>query len=147
VKPAILVLALALALSAIPAAATTRACTTAMVTGGICPSTSYVAYTLAISTTDPDGAGPLQAPSALILDAFALVYNYSSPTVCTADLVAAGVCAAGSLGQAVAITKAQFVDSQVRAYVLNTIRRYNVLSAVQAAEATAKTQADPDLGN
>lgn len=125
----------------------TRSCTTSMVTLNICRSTNDVAYCLPISTIDPDAGGPLVPPSSLIPDAFAAVYNYQSPTACTAEMVAAGICTSGQLGTQVAITKAQFSDLQVRAFVLSVVRRYRVQQAVAAAQSSAQSTADPDLGN
>jgi len=124
----------------------TRPCTTALVTAGICRATSDVVYTLSISTTDPDGAGPLPTPSALIQDAFTSVLNYMTPVNCTADMVGTGICTSLQLGQSVSITKPQFVDLQVRSYVLAIVRRYRVQLNVAAAQVSAESTPDPDLG-
>jgi hypothetical protein len=124
----------------------TRSCTNAFVTAGLCRSTADVVYTLPISTTDPDGAGALQAPSALVADAFASLGNWQSPTACTTEMVQAAICSAGQIGAQVAITKAQFVDLSIRAYVLATVRRYRLNQAVAAAQATATSTSDPDVG-
>lgn len=125
----------------------TRSCTSGMVTLNICRSTSDVAYTLAIGTVDPDGAGPQVAPSTLIPDAFASLYNWQSPAACTQDMVTAGICASSQLGVLVPITKAQFADLQVRAFIVSTIRRYLKQQQVTAAQVAADAAADPDLGN
>jgi hypothetical protein len=127
-------------------AAATRACSGALVTAGLCRSTSDALYSLPFSTVDPDGAGPQQAPSVLITAAFVNLFGYQTPTSCTAALVAAGVCTSGQVGQMVPITQSQFVDSQIRAYVLSVVRRYRVVQAVSSAQATAEATADPDLG-
>jgi len=118
-----------------------------MVTLGICRSTADVAYCLAIGTVDPDGAGPQLAPAALVSEAFASTNNYQSPTACTSDMVLAGICTPGQLGTLVAITKAQFADLQVRAYVMSTVRRYLKAQGVASAVVTADAAADPDIGN
>lgn len=139
--------ALILVLASVAAFAGTRSCTTSMVTLNICRSTSDVAYCLAIGTVDPDGAGPQQAPSALVADAFASLGNWQSPAPCTAEMVTAGICSAGQIGTSVAITKAQFADLQVRGYVMGIVRRYLKQQQVVAAQAAADAAADPDMGN
>lgn len=142
----VLCAALALALGSLSASAGTRSCTTSRVTLNICRSTSDVAYCLAIGTADPDGAGPLQAPSALVADAFASLGNWQSPAPCTAEMVAASICSSGQIGTSVAITKAQFADLQVRGFVMGTVRRYLKQQQIAAAQAAADAAADPDLG-
>jgi hypothetical protein len=124
----------------------TRGCTSGMVTLGICRTTADVAYSLAIGTVDPDGAGPLQAPHLLLADAFASLYNWQSPAACTTEMVSAGICTVGQIGALVAITKAQFADLQVRAYVLSVLRRYRRQQQITAAESAADAEANPDLG-
>lgn len=135
-----------LLLMALPSWAGTRACTNAFVTASLCRATSDVLYSLPISTVDPDGAGALQAPSALIADAFAALGNWQSPTPCTSSMVGAGICTSLQLGQSVAVTKAQFVDLQVRQFVLETVRRYRVQQAAAAASSAAGSTSDPDVG-
>lgn len=125
----------------------TRSCTTSMVTLNICRSTSDVAYCLPIGTVDPDGAGPLLPPSTNLADAFASIYNWQTPTPCTSVMVSAGICTAPQLGTLVPITKAQFADIQVRAYVLDVMKRYNKQKAIDAAATSADAVADPDIGN
>lgn len=125
----------------------TRSCTSSMVTLNICRSTADVAYCLAIGTADPDGSGPLLPPSTTIADAFAALYNYQSPAVCTQDMVAAGICTAPQIGTLVSITKAQFADLQVRSFVRDTVRRYLKQQALAATAASSDAQADPDIGN
>lgn len=126
----------------------TRSCTSSMVSPlNICPSTSYVAYCLPISTIDPDAAGPREAPTTLVVNAFAALGNWQSPTSCTADMVAAAICTPGQLGQLVPITKAQFADLQVRAYVMQTVTRYIHLVKQAEAEAAANAEPTPDIGN
>jgi hypothetical protein len=139
--------ALLLLLGALPSAAGTRSCTNSMVTAGICPATSWVAYCISIDTADPDGAGPLLAPTALVQAAFANVYGWTATMTCTADMVAAGTCSAGALGTVVSVTQPQFVDFKIRTYILGTVRRFNAVQAMAAAEAAATAQADPNLGN
>lgn len=129
-----------------PAWAGTRSCTTAMVNLNICRTTADVAYCLAIGTADPDGAGPLQAPSTLVADAFASLGNWQSPAPCTAEIVAAGICSSGQIGTSVAITKAQFADLQIRDYVMTTVRRYLKQQKMAAAQAAADAAVDPDFG-
>lgn len=124
----------------------TRSCTTAMVNLNICRSTADVAYCLSIGTVDPDGAGPLLPPSTLVAEAFAALNNYQSPTACTAGMVSANICTAPQLGTQVSISKAQFADLQVRAFVLDTIKRHLKQLAISAAGASADAAADPDLG-
>lgn len=126
----------------------TRSCTSSMVSPlNICPSTSYVAYCLPISTVDPDAAGPREAPTTLVVNAFAALGNWQSPTSCTADMMAAAICTSGQLGQLVPITKAQFADLQVRAYVIQTVTRYIHLVKQAEAEAAANAEPTPDIGN
>lgn len=124
----------------------TRSCTSGMVTLGICRATSDVAYCLPISTLDPDGAGAQQAPSTLVADAFASTYNWQTPAACTSDMVTAGICTNPQLGTLVPITKAQFGDLQVRAFVMRTIRQYLKNQQVLAAQAAADQASDPDIG-
>lgn len=125
----------------------TRSCTTSMVTLNICRSTSDVAYCLAIGTVDPDAGGPLLPPSTTIADAFAALYNYQSPSVCTQDMVAAGVCTAPQIGTSVTVTKAQFADMQVRLFIKGVILRYRKQQSIDAASVAADAQPDPDIGN
>jgi hypothetical protein len=124
----------------------TRNCTSGMVTLGICRATSDVAYCLPISTLDPDGAGAQQSPSSLVADAFASTYNWQTPTACVQEMVTAGICNAGQLGTLVPITKAQFGDLQVRAFVMRTVRQYLRNQQVLAAQAAADQASDPDIG-
>lgn len=142
----LLLLLLATILAASVLSAGTRSCTSGMVTLGICRATTDVAYCLPISTLDPDGAGAQQAPSALVADAFATMYNWQTPTACTSDMVTAGVCSAGQLGTPVPITKAQFGDLQVRAFVMRTVRQYLKNQQVLAAQTAADAAGDPDIG-
>lgn len=137
----------ALTLCALAAEAGTRSCTSSMVSLGICRTTTDVAYCLAIGTVDPDGAGAQLAPSALVADAFASLNNWQSPSACTSEMVVAGVCSAGQIGALVPITKAQFADLQIRAYVMGTVRRYRKQQQVTAAQAAADAASDPDIGN
>lgn len=125
----------------------TRSCTTAMVNLNICRSTSDIAYCLPIGTTDPDGGGPLLAPSITLADAFAVVFNWQNPAACTSDMVAAGVCTSGQLGTLVTVTKAQFADLQVRSFVRDVMRRYLRQVAIANAAAAADAVSDPDIGN
>lgn len=125
----------------------TRSCTSAMVSPlGICRTTTDLAYCLAIGTVDPDAAGPLQAPHLLLSDAFAGVYNWQSPAACSVEMVAAGICTGGQIGALVAISKAQFADLQVRAFVLSVLRRYRRQQQIATAASAADAEADPDLG-
>lgn len=126
----------------IPAMAGTRSCTSSMVSLNICRSTTDVAYCLAIGTVDPDATGPLLPPSTTVVNAFASLYGWQSPAICTQDMVAAGICTSGQLGTAVSVTKAQFADLQVRSFVRDTVRRY----LRQQANAATDAQADPDFG-
>lgn len=144
---ALLTLAILALLMPVAAVAGTRSCTSQMVTLNICRSTSDVAYCLPIGTADPDGAGPLLAPSATLADAFAALYNWQTPAACTADMVSAGICTTPQIGSLVAITKAQFADLQVRAFVRDVMRRYLKQKGVDAAAAAADAAADPDIGN
>jgi hypothetical protein len=131
-------LALALVLVAAPALAGTRTCTTALVTAGICRSTTDVLYTLSISAA----AAP-QVQAAIVG-----LYGYQTPAPCTPDFVAVGVCSSGQLGTSVAITKAQFVDVTIRSWLLRSVViRWNLQVAQDAATATALAAADPDIGN
>ena len=66
-----------LALAA-PAAASVRACTSALVTAGLCNSTSDVLVSYSLPTTDPDGAGPRVAIRDQIVEGCAIVYGYSA---------------------------------------------------------------------
>lgn len=131
---------------AAPATSGTRSCTSSMVSLNICRSTADVAYCLAIGTVDPDAGGPLLPPSTTLADAFATIYNWQTPSPCTADMVAAGICNAGQIGTSVPITKAQFADLQVRNYVKEVMRRYLRQKAIEAAAVSAEAQADPDIG-
>lgn len=137
----------AMMMMAAPTLAGTRSCTSGMVTLNICRTTTDVAYCLPFGTVDPDGSGPLVAPSQLVLDAFATTGNYQSPAACTGEMVTAGICTSGQLGTQVAITKVQFTDLQIRAYVLSVVRRYRVQQAVAAAQTSVEAVADPDVGN
>lgn len=132
----------------IPATLTagTRSCTAGMVTLGICRTTADVAYCLPIGTVDPDGGGPLLAPSATIADAFASLYNWQSPAPCTQDMISAGICSSGQIGTLVAVTRAQFADMQVKLFIRDTMRRYLKQQAVSSAAASSDALADPDLG-
>lgn len=133
-------------LLSVPVLAGTRSCTSSMVSLNICRSTSDVAYCLAIGTTDPDAGGPLLPPSTTIADAFASLYGWQNPAICTQDTVAAGICNSGQLGTSVSVTKAQFADLQVRSFIRDTVRRYLRQQARAAADASSDAQADPDLG-
>lgn len=134
-------------LFAVPGSAGTRSCTAGMLTLNICRATSDVVYCLPISTVDPDAGGSLQAPSALVADAFASIGNWQSPAACTAQMVSASICSQGQLGSLVPITKVQFADLQVRAFVMSTVRRYLAQQQLNAAQAAADSAADPDIGN
>ena len=134
-------------LAASPVLGGTRSCTAGMVTLGICRTTADVAYCLPIGTVDPDGAGPLAAPSQLILDAFATVGNYQSPSACTAEMVTAGICTGPQVGTLVTVTKAQFADLMVRRYILEVIKRYRTKLNLDAAQASSDAEAAPDIGN
>src|SRR3954462_3273599 len=92
----------ALFILAAPAFAGTRACTTALVTAGICRSTNDILYTLSISSS----AAP-QVQAAIVG-----LFGYQTPAPCTPDMVSVGVCSSGQIGTSVAITKGQFVDVQ-----------------------------------
>lgn len=142
----VLIASLVLVLFAVPAFAGTRACNAAMVTAGICRATSDVAVCVAVSTIDPDTTGPLLAPSVLVLDAFTTLGNYQSPTPCSAEMVGSNICTAGQIGTLVLITRAQFVDMQVRQFVLSTVRRYLKQQQVAAAQVSADAASDPDIG-
>jgi len=121
-----------------PVTAGTRACTTALVTAGICRSTSDILYTLSISAA---AAPQVQA-------AISGLYGYQTPTPCTTDMVAVGVCTVGQLGAPVAITRAQFVDVTIRSWLLRSVViRWNLQLAQDAATASALAAADPDIGN
>lgn len=135
-----------LIMSSVSSYAGTRSCTSSMVSLNICRTTQDVAYCLAIGTTDPDGAGPLLPASTTLADAFASLYNWQTPAACTQDMVTAGICSSGQIGTLVHITKAQFADLQVRAYLKDVIRRYLRQKAIEAAAVSADTSADPDLG-
>ena len=124
----------------------TRSCTAGMVTLNICRSTSDVAYTLSIGTADPDGAGPQLAPSVLVGDAFASLYNWQTPSACTPEMVSVGICTSGQIGTLVAITKAQFADLRIRAFIVETVRRYQKQQQVTAAQVAADAASDPDIG-
>jgi len=146
-KSAIITVVLLTLLVTPSAFAVTRSCTAGMVTLNICRSTSDVAYCLAIGTSDPDGIGPLLAPSQLLQDAFAVVGNYQTPAACTSEMVTGGVCSSGQIGTLVAITKAQFADIAVRRYVMETIRRYRAKLVLDAAQVATDTESAPDIGN
>lgn len=140
-------------LGAIPASAGTRTCNATLVAQNTCRvTTGEVLYFLPISTVDPDSAGPLLAPSALIVDAFAAQANWTGTAICTngsgsgPNMVAAGICTQGQVGALVPITKAQNSDLQIREYILSVVRWYRVREAVAAAEAAAKATAAPDVG-
>ena len=121
-----------------PASAGTRPCTTALVTAGICRSTTDILYTLSISSA---AAPQVQA-------AISGLYGYQTPTPCTTDMVAVGVCTVGQLGAPVAITRAQFVDVTIRSWLLRSVViRWNLQVAQDAATASALAAADPDIGN
>lgn len=143
----LLVLTVLVAFAA-PSSAGTRSCTSAMVSPlNICRTTTDVAYCLAIGTVDPDAGGPLQAPSALVADAFATLDNWQTPAACTAEMVTAGICTSGQVGTLVPITKAQFADLRVRAFIMGKIRTYLKQQQITAAAAAADAAADPDIGN
>lgn len=129
-----------------PIFAGTRSCTSQMVTLNICRSTSDVAYCLAVGTVDPDGAGPLLPPSTTLADAFATTYNWQTPAPCSSNMVSAGICTSGQIGALVPITKAQFADLQVRAFIKDVMRRYLKQKALETAAAASDAQADPDIG-
>jgi hypothetical protein len=140
-------LAFAFIIAAAPLSAGTRSCTSSMVSLNICRTTSDVAYCLPIGTTDPDGAGPRLAPSTLLADAFAWAGNWQTPAACSPEMVDAGVCTVGQLGTLVPITKAQFADLQVRAFVMQTLDRYKDHQKHAAAQAEADAEPAPDVGN
>jgi len=117
-----------------------------MVTLGICRATSDVAICVAASTIDPDNTGPILAPSALVVEAFALLENWQSPTPCTSEMVGSAICTAGQIGTLVPITKAQFVDMRVRQFILQKVRLYLKQQQVTAAQVAADAAADPDIG-
>lgn len=141
-----ILISISLLFLAVPSLAGTRSCTSSMVSLNICRTTSDVAYCLAIGTVDPDAGGPLLPPSTTLADAFATIYNWQTPAPCNADMIAAGICSAGQTGTLVPITKAQFADLQVRAYVREVMRRYLRQKAIEAAAISADAQADPDIG-
>ena len=130
-----------------PCFAGTRSCTSAMVNLGICRTTADVALCLAVGTVDPDAGGPLLPPSTIIAEAFAALDNWQSPAPCSSEMVVAGICSAGQVSTLVPVTKAQFVDLRVRAFVLEKIRRYLKQQGVTAAQVAADAAADPDIGN
>lgn len=129
-----------------PSFAGTRACNAAMVTAGICRSTSDVAVCVSVSAVDPDVTGPLLAPSALVLDAFTSLENYQTPAPCSPEMVGSGICTSGQIGTLVPITRVQFTDMKVRQFVLGTVRRYLKQQQVTAAQVSADAAADPDIG-
>jgi hypothetical protein len=140
-------LAFLLLLVASPALAGTKACTAAMVTAGICRTTADVAVCVSVSTVDPDTAGPLLAPSALVLDAFTSLENWQTPAPCSPEMVGSGICTSGQIGTLVPITRVQFTDMKVRQFVLGTVRRYLKAQGVTAAQVAADLASDPDIGN
>lgn len=135
------------ALMATPALAGTKACNATLVAQGVCPSTAYQVLFYAVSTADPDGAGPRPTDVNLILDAFTATFGWTGTTVCTQQLVNQGVCIAGQLGTVVPITKAAFTDAFVRAHFVAVVRRYLESQAVAAAQAATAAEPDPVMGN
>lgn len=130
-----------------PARAITRGCTSAMVSLGLCRTTSDAVMCIAVSTVDPDNGGPRLAPSVIALDAIAGIYDYRTPTSCTQEMVNASICSAGQLGTSVAVTKAQFADMIHRRWVLEQIKQYRRLQERTAADVTVETEPAPDVGN
>lgn len=130
-----------------PSFAGTRTCNAAMVTAGICRTTSDVAVCVSVGTVDPDAAGPLLAPSVLVLDAFTFFDNYQTPAPCSPEMVGSGICTSGQIGTLVPVTRVQFTDMKIRQFVLLTVRRYLKQQQVTAAQVSADTATDPDIGN
>lgn len=116
----------ALILAVAPASAAVKACTTARVTAGDCPSTSQTLVMYAIDTT----------VLTEVADEIADVYGWPS-IICTETDITAGRCAAGQLGQrfTTAETKNNFANRKlgelIRAYVVSRRKRL----AAAAAEA------------
>ena len=134
-------------LAAAPLSAGTRLCNATLVSQNVCRVNSDALYSLSISTTDPDGAGPKQAPSVLLQDAFAALYGWSANMTCTPEMVTATICNSGQLGTPVAITKAQFADMLVRRYIMNELKRYREQQEHAVAQETVNTETPPDVGN
>lgn len=138
---------IACAFASAPTFAGTKACNGTLVTQGVCPTTGYSVLFYAVSTADPDGAGPRPTDVQLVLDAFAATYGYSATTTCTQQMVNQGTCSSGQLGTVVAESKAQFADRKLREHILGVVARYQAATAIAAAEAAAAAETPPVVGN
>jgi hypothetical protein len=119
------------------AVAGTRACTSQLVTAGLCRVT-----TNRLMSWD--------APPAIateLADAIAAQEGWSASMTCSSAFVSAGICSAGQVGTAVAVTKAQFADYVLRREIQQRIRRYREQSAFTSALVTAGAATEPDISN
>lgn len=74
----ILLAVAAVMLNASAALAGVRNCTPALVTAGLCTSTSDVLLSYSLPTTDPDGAGPRVSVATQVQEGCALWYGYQA---------------------------------------------------------------------
>jgi len=112
-----------------PAAASVRACTTALVTAGLCNSTSDVLVSYSLPTTDPDGAGPRVSIRDQIVEGCALTFGYSA-------LVN---------GSANPETKAAYCDRVIRTVLFSAWASKYYDSLAETAKQTTLTGTQPDI--
>lgn len=136
-----------LLLAAGPASAISRGCTSAMVTLGLCRTTSDAVMCLAVSTVDPDNGGPKLAPSLLASTAISDNNGWTANMTCTQEMVSVAICNSGQLGLPVPVTRVQFSDMMVRRWVLNQIAVYRSRQEHAAAQVTVDIETPPDVGN
>lgn len=120
---------LAFALAA-PALAGNTACTSQMVTGGLCVDTSHRLLFYSIPNADPDGAGPKVGLAAELADAICDVDNYQETV---------------EDGEPNPETCAQFADRRIKENLREFLRRYREAAAEAAKQAALEADPVPEL--
>jgi len=121
-----------------PSDASVANCTSAHVTAGLCPSTSFVLLSFAVPNAD---TADLQA-------AISAVLNYTPSTnLCTAGRVEDRLCGGAGdpvqLGQV--IPSNQVVSRWLRAVMIARVREYRASAAAETARQTSLSTADPAI--
>jgi len=111
-----------------PAVAAVRPCTSALVTAGLCNSTSDVLVSYSLSTVDPDGAGPRVAMATQFSEGCAITFDYQA--------IINGV--------ANPETKSAFCDRVMKSVLFKSFadRYYNALAEATKQQTIVATPAD-----
>jgi hypothetical protein len=117
-----------------PAPAEVRNCTSALVTAGLCPTTSHVLLSFAIPSAD---TADLQATIA------ALIHYDASNNTCTAGRIEERLCSQAELGQVIAANSV--VSRWVRAVLIARVREYRAGAAAETARQASLAGSDPAI--